>query len=137
VLSFRDIRSWVVQHLEALGIDSFEHSFPAPSTSSSFQLVASSQFDSTKTKASGQNIVGAVRASRGEGNECLVLVTPVCLGGPTAARADATALAISYGVFRYLSTVPWLAKDVIWVLADGRYGKLLFELSFRRRLEET
>ncbi len=39
-------------------------------------------------------------------------------------EAEGTALALTLGhaVMAYLSGVPWLAKDVVWVLPDARCG---------------
>lgn len=34
----------------------------------------------------------------------------------------ALALAVGHGVMEYLSQVPWLAKDVIWLVPDSRCG---------------
>lgn len=34
----------------------------------------------------------------------------------------ATALAVGYGVQYHLSSMPWLAKDFIWVIPDSRCG---------------
>lgn len=47
-----------------------------------------------------------------------------CYVTPGALRQSpegaALALALGYGVLAYLSQVPWLAKDVIWVVSDAR-----------------
>ncbi len=41
-------------------------------------------------------------------------------------QAEGTALALTLGhaVTSYLSGVPWLAKDIVWVLPDARCGLL-------------
>lgn len=116
----------MVQRLTALGVDCCTHPFAPPPLPHSSPFKLSKPLDKTTAQAyeSGHNVLGVARARRGEGNECLVIVTPMSAEGK-AARANAIALAISYAIFRHLMTVPWLAKDVIWVVPDSRYGKTL------------
>ncbi|KAK7318240.1 hypothetical protein RJT34_02939 [Clitoria ternatea] len=69
----------------------------------------------------GINTFGIIRAPRGDGKESIVLVTPynprkVDLG-------EALSLGIAYSVFSLLSRVTWLAKDIVWLVADSQYDE--------------
>lgn len=69
----------------------------------------------------GVNTIGIIRAPRGDGKEAVVLVTPYnpLKIGP----GEALSLGITYSVFSLLTQVTWLAKDIIWLVADSRYGE--------------
>ncbi|OIW18654.1 hypothetical protein TanjilG_13406 [Lupinus angustifolius] len=67
------------------------------------------------------NTVGIIRAPRGDGKETIVLVTPY---NPVKNDVgEALSLGIAYSVFSLLSRVTWLAKDIVWLVADSRYGE--------------
>lgn len=65
--------------------------------------------------------VGIIRAPRGDGKEAIVLVTPYNATKPTA--SEALSLGVAYSVFSLFTQVTWLAKDIIWLAADSRYGE--------------
>jgi glycosylphosphatidylinositol transamidase len=69
----------------------------------------------------GVNIVGIVRAPQSEGNEAVVLVTPFSVEGMLS-TGDRLALGFGMALFELWGNSNWLAKDVIWVLADSRYS---------------
>lgn len=69
----------------------------------------------------GTNIAGIIRAPRGDGKEAIVLVTPY--NPKNVGPGEALSLGIAYSVFSLLSRVTWLAKDVIWLVADSQYGE--------------
>ncbi|XP_058778629.1 uncharacterized protein LOC131652702 [Vicia villosa] len=69
----------------------------------------------------GINIAGIIRAPRGDGKESIVLVTPY--NPRKVGSGEALSLGIAYSVFSLLSRVTWLAKDVIWLVADSQYGE--------------
>ncbi|XP_057447409.1 uncharacterized protein LOC130739188 isoform X2 [Lotus japonicus] len=69
----------------------------------------------------GVNTVGIVRAPRGDGKEAIVLVTPI--NSKKVGPGEALSLGIAYSVFSLLSRVTWLAKDVVWLVADSQYGE--------------
>ncbi|KAL6135801.1 hypothetical protein ACLB2K_068026 [Fragaria x ananassa] len=69
----------------------------------------------------GVNTVGIIRAPRGDGKEAIVLVTP--LNSAKVSKNEALSLGIAYSVFSLLNRVPWLAKDVIWLVADSQFGE--------------
>ncbi|KAK6925667.1 GPI transamidase component Gaa1 [Dillenia turbinata] len=68
----------------------------------------------------GVNTVGVIRAPRGDGKEAIVLVTPY--NSSRIDAAEASSLGIGYSIFSLLSQVTWLAKDIIWLAADSRFG---------------
>lgn len=64
---------------------------------------------------------GIVRAPHGDGKESIILVTPY-----NAVKVDpgeALSLGVAFSVFSLLTQVTWLAKDIIWLAADSRYGE--------------
>ncbi|XP_076881938.1 uncharacterized protein LOC143530219 [Bidens hawaiensis] len=67
------------------------------------------------------NTVGIIRAPRGDGKESIVLVTPY--NPVNLTQNEATSLGIAYSVFSLLTRVTWLAKDIIWLAADSRFGQ--------------
>ncbi|OMO69343.1 Gaa1-like, GPI transamidase component [Corchorus olitorius] len=67
------------------------------------------------------NAVGIIRAPRGDGKEAIVLVTPY--NSLKSGLGDALSVGIAYSVFSLLTQVTWLAKDIIWLVADSRYGE--------------
>ncbi|KAL9454779.1 hypothetical protein AB3S75_010225 [Citrus x aurantiifolia] len=69
----------------------------------------------------GINTVGIIRAPRGDGKEAIVLVTPY--NAVKGGVREALSLAIAYSVFSLLTRVTWLAKDIIWLVADSQYGE--------------
>lgn len=66
------------------------------------------------------NVAGIIRAPRGEGHDAIVMVTPFDI--QNFEMSDALALGLGMEVFGLLSTAVWLAKDIIWLVADSRYG---------------
>ncbi|KAL5864331.1 hypothetical protein ACOSQ3_001845 [Xanthoceras sorbifolium] len=69
----------------------------------------------------GVNTVGIIRAPRGDGKEAIVLVTPY--DSVRGGVGEALSLGIAYSVFSLLARVTWLAKDIIWLVADSQYGE--------------
>lgn len=69
----------------------------------------------------GINTVGIIRAPRGDGKEAIVLVTPY--NSLKSGLGEALSAGIAYSVFSLLTQVTWLAKDIIWLVADSRYGE--------------
>ncbi|XP_028785822.1 glycosylphosphatidylinositol anchor attachment 1 protein [Neltuma alba] len=69
----------------------------------------------------GMNTVGIIRAPRGDGKEAIVLVTPY--NPMEVGVEEAFSLGIAYSVFSLLTRATWLAKDVVWLVADSRYGE--------------
>nr|XP_043608002.1 glycosylphosphatidylinositol anchor attachment 1 protein isoform X2 [Erigeron canadensis] len=67
------------------------------------------------------NTVGIIRASRGDGKESIVLVTPY--NSVNLSQNEALSLGIAYAAFSLLAQVTWLAKDIIWLAADSQYGQ--------------
>ncbi|CAN1188058.1 Glycosylphosphatidylinositol anchor attachment 1 protein [Linum perenne] len=69
----------------------------------------------------GMNVVGIIRAPQGDGKEAIVLVTPYNFR--QSDTTEALSVSIAYAVFSLLSRVTWLAKDIIWLVADSQYGE--------------
>ncbi|DBA88721.1 TPA: hypothetical protein ACH3X1_004146 [Trebouxia sp. C0004] len=63
---------------------------------------------------------GILRAPHGDGKEAILLATPV--SGKLA--ADYTAIQVVVALLQYLQHVPWLAKDIVWVIPDVSCGAL-------------
>lgn len=73
------------------------------------------------TTALGINTVGIIRAPRGDGKESIVMVSPY--NSQKLVLDDAVSLGLAYSVFSLLSQATWLAKDIVWVASDSRYGE--------------
>lgn len=69
----------------------------------------------------GVSPVGIIRAPRGDGKESIVLVTPY--NSENIKLNEALSLGLAYSVCSLLSRAVWLAKDIIWLAADSRYGE--------------
>ncbi|XP_044466068.1 glycosylphosphatidylinositol anchor attachment 1 protein-like [Mangifera indica] len=78
----------------------------------------------------GLNTVGVIRAPRGDGKEAIVLVTPY--NSVKGGVREALSLGIAYSVFSLLTQVTWLAKDIIWLVADSQYGEYAAVTSWLR-----
>ncbi|XP_010454181.1 PREDICTED: glycosylphosphatidylinositol anchor attachment 1 protein isoform X2 [Camelina sativa] len=76
--------------------------------------------DNVSCASYGVNVAGIIRAPRGDGKESIVLVTPYDFinGGDY----EALSLGITSTLFSLLARVTWLSKDIIWLVADSRYG---------------
>lgn len=68
------------------------------------------------------NVVGIIKAPRSEGNEAVVLVTPFTLEEGRLSSANKLTLAFGMALFELYSRANSLARDVIWIMADARYG---------------
>lgn len=69
----------------------------------------------------GLNTVGIIRAPQADGKEAIVLVTPY--NPVKTSLHDTLSLGIAYSIFSLLTQVTWLAKDIVWLVADSRYGE--------------
>ncbi|XP_052195542.1 uncharacterized protein LOC127803388 [Diospyros lotus] len=69
----------------------------------------------------GINVVGIIRAPRGDGKEAIVLVTP--FNSVKISHGEGLSLGIASSVLSLLTRVSWLAKDIIWVAADSQHGE--------------
>ncbi|KAL3675795.1 hypothetical protein R1sor_025743 [Riccia sorocarpa] len=131
----RTISRWIIQEMLGVGADCYIHPFnsPAPAFSSTrfpkssghfkWTTAANSSFsedEGQQQTTSGVNVVGIIRAPQGAGNEAVVLVTPY----DSAAFEQESAWTLGMGValFRELSQALWLARDVVWLVADSKYG---------------
>ncbi|GMH43469.1 hypothetical protein BSKO_11391 [Bryopsis sp. KO-2023] len=92
----------------------------------SIGLEVSIQAFNSSSSIACKNVHGILRSPRGDGKEAMVFVTPLDLrkGSWQSDEGGASALAIGYGLFYHLDTVAWLAKDLIWVVTDGRCGSI-------------
>ncbi|KAJ8627785.1 hypothetical protein MRB53_021092 [Persea americana] len=88
-----------------------------------FSDIAYTEFiqDNNTCSSTGVNTVGIIRAPHGEGKETIVLVTPYNSG--KIELSDALSLGLGYSIFSLLSKVTWLAKDIVWLAAESRYGE--------------
>lgn len=89
------------------------HFFSSPDSGTSQENISCSSH--------GLNTVGIIRAPRGDGKEAIVLVTPY--NSVKIDSGEALSLGIAYSVFSLLTRVTWLAKDIIWLVADSKYGE--------------
>ncbi|KAH7446281.1 hypothetical protein KP509_01G049800 [Ceratopteris richardii] len=125
----RVVRSFLINHLVAINADFYVHAFypPEPPFSSlnffsshPSYLRSSVETNEIPPENLGVNIAGIIRAPRGEGIEVIVLVTP--FDAESFTDADAVSLGLSLSLFQLLSKSPWLAKDIVLLIADSRYS---------------
>lgn len=130
---YRAVRNWLEGHLAAMQTDLYFHAFKpdAPLIPSVNQKLTPG---TSQNEDWAVNVVGIVRTQRGVGDESMVLVTHFKLldvenkeGGrhkskQVLSKSDAFALGLGMSVVRILSEAKWLARDVIWVVADAKFG---------------
>lgn len=119
-------RGIIAQYMSNLGAEVNHHKFH-PQLSQFHPLHFFSSPDSGVIQENstcsfyGINTVGIIRAPRGDGKEAIVLVTPY--NAVKGGVRETLSLGIAYSVFSLLSRVTWLAKDIIWLVADSQYGE--------------
>lgn len=122
------VRRWAINRMSAIGADSYLHTFSCPEKPlTSMRFFSSPQhmpqnWNATTDGSLGVNVVGIIKAPRSEGNEAVVLVTPFGLEDGKLSSADKLTLSFGMALFELYSSLNWLARDVIWILADARYG---------------
>lgn len=121
-----EIQRLIAHHISDLGVEVNFHNFKAETHSfHPSRFFASSDAQAIRRNFScslhGASTVGIIRAPRGDGKEAIVLVTPY--NSAKVLEAEALSLGIVYSVFSLLVRVTWLAKDVVWLAADTKYGE--------------
>ncbi|CAN6476087.1 unnamed protein product [Victoria cruziana] len=117
----------IAEYMSSTGSDVYYHRFrPAKKEFHPLQFFSRAScsamvYDDGKDSSTAVNVVGIIRAPQGDGKESIVLVTPY---NPEAISiTDAVSLGLAFSIFSHLSQVSWLAKDIIWLAADSRYGE--------------
>ncbi|XXG69088.1 hypothetical protein AAC387_Pa06g2039 [Persea americana] len=113
----------MVKEILRLGFGSEELRMEIPRLIARHMIDSGAEFihDNNSCSSTGVNSVGIIRAPRGEGKETIVLVTPYNSG--KIELSDALSLGLGYSIFSLLSKVTWLAKDIVWLAAESRYGE--------------
>ncbi|KAG6546347.1 hypothetical protein Mapa_012388 [Marchantia paleacea] len=130
----RVVSKWLVEEITGTGADCYMHPFtpPASALSSTRFPTSSGHFKWSTSNASvtvddleeqalsAINVVGIIRAPQAEGNEAVVLVTPY---DPDDFRHEsALTLGMGLALFSRLSQALWLARDIVWLVPDSKYG---------------
>ncbi|KAL2608106.1 hypothetical protein R1flu_026679 [Riccia fluitans] len=129
----RSVSRWIIREMLGVGADCYIHPFSPPASayfstrfprsSGHFKWNTANSslgYDQGKQTSSGVNMVGIIRAPQAEGNEAVVLVTPY---DPDAfEQENALTLGMGAALFKKLSQALWLARDIVWLVADGKYG---------------
>lgn len=122
-----EISRLLAQYMERTGAEVYHHKFHAQSNQFhplKFFSASSNIFelqDNSSSLTHGSNVVGIIRAPRSDGKEAIVLVTPY--NSSKVKLSEAMSLGLAYSIFSLLSGVNWLAKDIVWLAADSRYGE--------------
>ncbi|CAM8934020.1 unnamed protein product [Rhodiola kirilowii] len=116
----------IAQYMSDLGAEVNHHSFQVSSNSfHPLQFFSSPDPGMIQDKCNcsryGISTIGVIRAPRGDGKESIVLVTPY--NSAKIDGAEAMSVGVAYSVFSLLSRVTWLAKDIIWLVADSQHGE--------------
>ena len=124
--SCRESQRLIAQYMSNLGAEvSFQKFYPQSNQFHPLHFFSSPDSATIRENIScssyGLNTVGIIRAPRGDGKEAIVLVTPY--NSEKIGLGEALSLGIAYSVFSLLTRVTWLAKDIIWVVADSKYGE--------------
>ncbi|CAL9178634.1 unnamed protein product [Musa hybrid cultivar] len=122
-----EIAKLIGQHVVDVGAELYYHKFHPHGNQfhplhffSSITNTMEMQYNSSCTLF-GLNSVGIIRAPRGDGKEAIVLVTPY--NSQNIGQSEALSLGLAFSIFSLLSRVTWLAKDIVWLAADSRYGE--------------
>ncbi|XP_077251354.1 GPI transamidase component family protein / Gaa1-like family protein isoform X2 [Tasmannia lanceolata] len=122
-----EIPRLIVQHMEDVGAEVYYHKFYSQNNQfHPLHFFSGTPFsvlvhDNRSCTSVGVNSVGIIRAPRGDGKEAIVLVTPYNSG--KIELSEALSLGLAYSIFSLLSRATWLAKDIVWLAADSRYGE--------------
>lgn len=122
-----DIPRLIRQHMSDVGAEVYYHTFPSHANNFNPVHFFSSipkrvmTLSNISCTSHGVNSVGIIRAPRGDGKETIVLVTPY--NPESIEQGEALSLGLAFSVFSLLSQVTWLAKDIIWLAADSRFGE--------------
>ncbi|KAM0954028.1 putative GPI transamidase component Gaa1 [Dioscorea sansibarensis] len=121
-----EIQRIIIQRMADVGAEVYYHKFQSQSNQfHPFRFFScdsnSAVTESNSNTSYGLNTVGIIRAPRGDGKEAIVLVTPY--NAEYVTLNDALSLGLGLSIFSHLSHVSWLAKDILWLAADSRYGE--------------
>lgn len=113
--------------MENVGAETYHHKFSQPENQFHPLHFFSSSPNPPLTQANlsyGTSTVGIIRAPRGDGKESIVLVSPYNTQntGATDISASASSIGLAFSVFKLLSHATWLAKDIIWIASDSKFG---------------
>ncbi|XP_068647607.1 uncharacterized protein [Aristolochia californica] len=132
----REVPRLIAEHIRDLGAEVYYHEFQSqkdqfhPLHFFSGTHCSSHIHVNNSSALNGVNTVGIIRAPGGDGKEAIVLVTP--FNSEEIKLSDAFSLGLGYSIFSLLSRVPWLAKDVVWLVSDSFYGEYLSVASWLR-----
>ncbi|KAH7677236.1 GPI transamidase component Gaa1 protein [Dioscorea alata] len=121
-----EIQRLIIQRMADVGAEVYHHKFHSQSNQfHPFRFFScdsnSAVTESNSNTSYGLNTVGIIRAPRGDGKEAIVLVTPY--NSEYVKLNDALSLGLGFSIFSHLGRVSWLAKDILWLAADSRYGE--------------
>ncbi|XP_078149001.1 GPI transamidase component family protein / Gaa1-like family protein isoform X1 [Carex rostrata] len=119
-----EIPEVIAKYMETVGAETYHHKFSQPKNQFHPLHFFSSTPNPPQTQANlsyGTSTVGIIRAPRGDGKEAIVLVSPYNTG-VIGTSASASSLGLAFSVFSLLSRATWLAKDIIWVASDSKFG---------------
>jgi GPI-anchor transamidase subunit GAA1 len=113
--------------MENVGAETYHHKFSQPKNQFHPLNFFSSSPNLSPTQANlsyGTSTVGIIRAPRGDGKEAIVLVSPYNTQntGAIDTSTSASSIGLAFSVFSLLSHATWLAKDIIWVASDSKFG---------------
>ncbi|XP_065877905.1 uncharacterized protein [Euphorbia lathyris] len=128
-------RRLLAMYMSDLGAEVSYHKFlPQPSQFHPLHFFSSPDSgiiaENISCSSYGINTIGIIRAPRGDGKEAIVLVTPYNFGKNDP--SETLSLTTAYSVFSLLTRVTWLAKDIIWLVADSTYGEYASVASWLR-----
>ncbi|ERN06924.1 hypothetical protein AMTR_s00005p00261230 [Amborella trichopoda] len=106
------------------GADVYYHSFYSRKKQfhpMSFFMGAPMEDNNNHSSTHAVNSVGIIRAPHGDGKEAIVLVSPY--NSDKMELSDALSVGLAYSIFCLLGRAAWLAKDIVWLAADSKFGE--------------
>ncbi|KAL4193030.1 hypothetical protein AMTRI_Chr06g174840 [Amborella trichopoda] len=114
----------IANHMAETGADVYYHSFYSRKKQfhpMSFFMGAPMEDNNNHSSTRAVNSVGIIRAPHGDGKEAIVLVSPY--NSDKMELSDALSVGLAYSIFCLLGRAAWLAKDIVWLAADSKFGE--------------
>ncbi|XP_020526645.1 glycosylphosphatidylinositol anchor attachment 1 protein isoform X3 [Amborella trichopoda] len=114
----------IAKHMDETGADVYYHSFYSPKKQfhpMSFFIGAPIEDHNNHSSTRAVNSIGIITAPHGDGKEAIVLVSHY--NSDKMEPSDALSVSLAYSIFCLLGRAARLAKDIVWLAADSKFGE--------------
>ncbi|KAL4179718.1 hypothetical protein AMTRI_Chr13g121460 [Amborella trichopoda] len=121
----------IAKHMDETGADVYYHSFYSPKKQfhpMSFFIGAPIEDHNNHSSTRAVNSIGIITAPHGDGKEAIVLVSHY--NSDKMEPSDALSVSLAYSIFCLLGRAARLAKDIVWLAADSKFGEYASKLNF-------